>query len=208
MSDFEIHPNDELAIEELPGAKLVKNQFGTDELTRTYKGSKKFLDQFFREYNYGIRDEEYPSLIIPNEDGAISVDFEEAEMVVISILFKGISGEASSASVTVSGGLSLQSVSLTTDVPSESVNLSYYSPFTTYKYTSPNIPQSPRFSRSEIRTRIEPFNPQPANFEGELQYQVQERLTDLSFDQAGNVFECTETWARVVIAATAIFETD
>lgn len=202
MSDF-VKTND-MPIEEEPGAKLIRGKNNIDTLTRTYRGDKSYLAQFLFDHRAFVPDEEFGTMVIPNEDGSVNVDYLEGDQVKVDVTYKGVASDFEGNELppdTESDSLSLQSASLTTDDEDDgTITVQYYSPSTTYSYISRSRPNGPKKSEAKLKTKIELFNPQPAFYAGELQYAIVERLVAFDDSEEGDYWAVTETWARVVVA--------
>lgn len=198
----------DVTIAEAPGAVLVNNDYGADELTRTFIGGITYLPAF-KNGLIGTADVDFPQLTCKN----YRVRYTEGELVEVEVVYQGlIEGVTLDDNVTITTEIFLANLDFYYTAVSGRVypfNASYYAPRTTYRYSLNYRPRNAIFNLIEDTDfEIRPFNPHPRPPTDLAAQTITERttydfITGFRTEKQGNTWECEETIERVLVSYTA-----
>ena len=182
----------------------VVNRAGVDTLNVILQGSASLLSTEFATWTCGVSS--YPSFPNMRLETKDYVDAGPLSTITLNFIGYISSTLPKNGFIGTSDGLSIQTVTLTTD-DEESVTFYYMAQSTTtrWMYRGSSIPTSPRF-RLQVPSTIPTnklFSPNPASYTGSVsgRYRVIGNLSQFTrTDIAPNVWEVMETWETLIEA--------
>ncbi len=207
--------------QESESARAVIDDYGLDELTRTFTGRPSLVDEFIRRYPPGTPDTAFPTLSwMPPRNpgmtriGAPAIDKARA-WTSVTFQLAGKMGVTPSEPLTRKVD-SWQEDTVQLQTVTVQVIVDYKAPTTTYEWCSQTRPEQPRYANGALQVgQVEIIRKRGvASLNGTVFGPVntfcvvEQRLNSFTREQVGTWWRCSESWMWVIVPQRTFFSPD